>query len=147
MRNYPGLGVMLGMLGGNAETVLAHNGALNKRINGAALDDNVLYLGFDDGSAIRIYDDGQSCCEQRYMTTDDNVADLIGGIFLGCEVKSGPNVPDEGGGEHEIQFLAVKTNTDVITFANHNEHNGYYGGFRIAVKSCAYRSQPWTKAK
>jgi hypothetical protein len=30
---------------------------------------------------------------------------------------------------HEVEFLEVLTDRDMVTFEAHNEHNGYYGGF------------------
>jgi hypothetical protein len=54
----------------------------------------------------------------------------VGAKLLDIEVREAPNVPYEYG-EHEVQFLVVKTDKGNITFQTHNEHNGYYGGFYI----------------
>jgi len=54
------------------------------------LDDNKLYLRLDSGVKIAIWDDGQSCCENRYMTTDDDIRSLIGGKLMRIESKEGP---------------------------------------------------------
>jgi hypothetical protein len=32
---------------------------------------------------------------------------------------------------HEVAFLEVTTDRGVFQMKNHNEHNGYYGGFLI----------------
>lgn len=32
---------------------------------------------------------------------------------------------------HEVQFLHVKTSKGSFAVSNHNEHNGYYGGFNV----------------
>lgn len=126
-----GMGVMIGYMAGNADSVDAFKGALNKTITGLTLgDDNALHFTFEDGSKIKLFDDGQSCCESRYMRTDDNLSDYIGAQLLDAEIKEAPGVPDEYG-EHEVQFLEVKTSKGSFTMASHNEHNGYYGGFLI----------------
>lgn len=129
----PGIGVMLGMLGGNADSVAAFTGAVGKTIAALRLgDDDALHFEFSDGSKMKLSDEGQSCCEHRYMRTDDDLADYVGAKLLGAEIKEAPNQPDEWG-EHEVQFLEVKTDRGVFTMASHNEHNGYYGGFWIVA--------------
>lgn len=126
-----GMGVMLGMLSGNAGSVDAFTKALNKTITSVKLgDDDALHFVFDDGFKMKLSDEGQSCCESRYMRTDDNLGDYIGAKLLGAEIKEAPNAPEEYG-DHEVQFLEVQTDKGVFTMASHNEHNGYYGGFCI----------------
>jgi hypothetical protein len=95
-------------------------------------DLNELFLEFDNGNKLELSDQGQSCCETRYMRTDDNLNDYIGAKFLGLEVKDAPEVEDDYG-THEVQFLEIQTSKGVFTMANHNEHNGYYGGFLLCV--------------
>jgi hypothetical protein len=127
----PGMGVMRGMLGGNADSVAAFAGAVGKTIAALRLgDDDALHFEFSDGSKMKLSDEGQSCCENRYMRTDDNLTDYVGAKLLGAEIKEAPNEADEYG-EHEVQFLEVQTDRGVFTMASHNEHNGYYGGFWI----------------
>jgi hypothetical protein len=128
-----GIGVMLGMLGGNADSVAAFTGAIGKTISALRLgDDDALHFEFNDGSKLKLSDDGQSCCETRYMRTDDNLAEYVGAKLLGAEIKEAPDVNDQDGwGDHEVQFLEVQTDRGVFTMASHNEHNGYYGGFLI----------------
>lgn len=128
-----GLGVMIEMLAGNKESAKTFAGAIGKKIVELRLDDNKLIFVFKDGSSIFIQDLGQSCCEQRYMRTDDNLNDYIGAKLLGAGIKNAPNLPDTSG-EHEIQFLEITTSKGSFTMSNHNEHNGYYGGFAIRVE-------------
>lgn len=125
-----GIGAMLHMLGGGS----AHSADkyYGKTIVKAAFENNSLQLGFDDGVEIKISDDGQSCCEHRYMTTDDNLGFLDGKILTGITLKDAPNVEDAYG-DHEIQFMEIMTNEGCITFCSHNEHNGYYGGICLAI--------------
>ena len=92
---------------------------------------NALLLGFTDGTVIRIQDNGQECCENLYMRTDDNLSDLVGHRFVGISVNSITETTDIYGNEHEIVFLDVKTDGGMITFSFHNEHNGHYGGFGL----------------
>ncbi len=132
-----GMGVMIGMLSGNEETVNSIKASLGKTINKVRLNeaDNLLIFEFADDTQLNLWDDGQSCCESRYMRTDDDLNDYVGDVLLDFELKDGtPSNDDDSYGEHEIQFLDVKTNNGVFQMANHNEHNGYYGGFLIRAK-------------
>ncbi len=128
----PNLGVivMLGMMSSNKDTVEAIQGALNKELVALSLKDNVLHFEFKDTSKITLWDDGQSCCENRYMTTDDDLKSFVGAVFLDAELAEAPSIPGEYG-EHEVQFLKIKTSKGVFTMETHNDHNGYYGGFLV----------------
>jgi len=125
-----GIGVMIQSLGGNTETVNAVKSALGKTIQTVKLEGNELIFNFTDGTGLKMFDDGQSCCEDRYMATSDDLKEYENTTLLDFELKNAPNVEDEYG-EHEVQFLDVKTSNGVFQMANHNEHNGYYGGFWI----------------
>lgn len=112
---------------------------IGKTIVSLRLDDDTLYIAFADGSKLTLFDDGQSCCETRYMRTDDNLAEYIGGRLLGAEVKDVPKLiglwKDECEyGDHDVQFLEITTSKGSFVMSNHNEHNGYYGGFCIEAK-------------
>lgn len=137
----PGIGVMLHMLfDDGSETATAVASIIGKRVASIRLDqsraqwpeDNLVFR-FDDGSGIRIYDDGQSCCEHRYMTTDDDLEAFVGANFINAEERSAANQPDEWG-EHEVAFLIVTTSLGAFTIETHNEHNGYYGGFWLVAR-------------
>ena len=146
MSCHPGMGVMIGMLGGNAETVAAIKASLNKVIQSAVLENNELRLSFADGTRLSLSDDGQSCCELRYMATDDDLAAHIGATLLDLETAEAPGVYDEYG-EHEVQFLRAKTDRGVIVCSNHNEHNGYYGGFWIIARLDMADGSPLAKSE
>lgn len=132
----PGLGVMIQALGGNEETVKAHNLAVGRVIQSVALEPKDgaknLVLTFSDGSTLTATDDGQSCCESRYMTCDDDLTSFVGDELVGLSLEDGPDVGSEYD-YHEQQFLKVQTSRGSFTVANHNEHNGYYGGFWITL--------------
>ncbi len=132
-----GMGVMLGMLCGNKESATAFSAAIGKTISALSLgDDDALHFVFEDGSKLKLSDEGQSCCETRYMRTDDVLADFVGSKLLGAEIKEAPGISDtEAYMEHEVQFLEVQTDCGVFTMASHNEHNGYYGGFCIRAST------------
>lgn len=128
-----GIGVMLQNLCGNADSVAAFTGAIGKTIAALQLGaDDALHFEFSDGTKMRLSDEGQSCCETRYMRTDDNLTDYVGAKLLGAEIKEAPSIQYEYGA-HEVQFLEVLTDKGVFTMASHNEHNGYYGGFAIVA--------------
>ncbi len=127
-----GFGVMVGMLSGNDESAKTYQKAVGKVISAARLEGDVLHLEFTDGLKIRIADEGQSCCEHRYMTTDDDLSQFVGAELVSMELRDAPPVVAKYD-EHEVQFLVVKTTRGYFTMSTHNEHNGYYGGFWIQL--------------
>jgi len=76
---------------------------------------------------LTIADCGQDCCESRYITCDDDLASMSGEVLIAVETAETPY----DWGDHEVQFLVVRTDKATYTAETHNEHNGYYGGFRI----------------
>lgn len=109
-----------------------------KVIANASFSEEAIILTFEDGSKIQVADEGHSCCEHRYMHTDDNVESLIGQTLTRIDVKE-VDVPenendDYEGDVHEICFLEIGTDKGSISVSTHNEHNGYYGGFYLVVK-------------
>ena len=62
---------------------------------------------------------------------------MIGDVFVELTLKSGPTETDEYGDPHEQMFMEIQTNKQNITFTNHNEHNGYYGGFDLRCREKA----------
>ncbi len=123
-----GLGAMLHDLGGG-------NGVdgskyVGKKITGVKFEDDTITLSFGDLGKLQIRDEGQSCCEHRYMRTDDDIEELVGDNLVSMKVKDGPRTDGEYD-IHEIQFLEIKTTGNIVTFSSHNEHNGYYGGIRL----------------
>jgi hypothetical protein len=127
-----GLGAAIHYLcGGSEEDPSKYYG---KIIETAFLDEenNEFRIGFDEGVKISIWDDGQSCCEHRYMRTDDDPNDLVGNKLLSIETKETKETEDKYN-VHEIVFLEIKTDKSSIVFSNHNEHNGYYGGFGLTI--------------
>jgi len=128
------MGVMINMLSGNASTVDAIKAATGRTISHVGMVGETLTFTFDDGSVLGLRDNGQSCCESRYMTCGDldNAAYYKGATFDQVELRDAPDV-DAGGEEHNVQFLLVTTSKGVITAETHVEHNGYYGGFSICA--------------
>lgn len=132
-----GFSVMLNMLMGGDRGASKLQASLNKKIAKLELqsgDPDRLYFEFEDGENMSLRDDGQSCCEHRYMTTDDDLPHYVGAELLGIEVADGPDAEDEYGECHEQQFLRINTSKGVLVVVTHNEHNGYYGGFSLVVE-------------
>ena len=128
----PGTGAIVHYLGGGSENDAAKY--IGKAITGAVIKDDRLNVDFEDGTKISIWDNGQSCCESRYMTTDDDVAVLVGGELVNIEAKPGIDMKEsEYDDEHETVFVEVQTDKGFITVVNHNQHNGYYGGFGLTI--------------
>lgn len=95
-------------------------------------DDERIILSFTDSTKIAIFDGGQSCCEHRHMSTDDDLGTLVGGTLTHITERDGSDI--ESDYVHEICFVEVGTNKGFITLVNHNEHNGYYGGFALRIQ-------------
>lgn len=108
---------------------------LGKTIVILELSEDILKFTFEDGTQLELWDNKGECCERRYMRTDDNLADYVGGHLLGIELRYAPDHEDESGDVHESQFLAVKTTKGQCVMSNHNVHNGYYDGFSITAKA------------
>lgn len=129
-----GIGVMLGILGGNSETVAAVTTSLNKVIETIVLTEEELSITLADGTKLILWDDGQSCCESRYMRSDDDLFSFEGDTLLNIQLKDGGATEGKHGDTHEIQFLDITTSKGMFQIASHNEHNGYYGGFYIKAR-------------
>ena len=126
----PGVGSMLhGLGGGSAHDPSEYYG---REITEAHINDDRLRLKFSDGTVIKLWDNGQSCCEDRYITCDDDVSDLVGGKLLNIEVKDSGEKEEEYD-VHEWVFIEVATDKAFISMTTHNEHNGYYGGFGLTI--------------
>ena len=129
-----GLAVMIGILGGNEETVNAVKTSIGKTIENVCMHDDILIFKFTDGTKLKMWDDGQCCCEHRYMMTDDDLTYFSGAKLMGFEIKDAPDGEDNGE-VHQVRFLDVTTDKGVFQMATHNEHNGYYGGFWIVART------------
>jgi hypothetical protein len=133
-----GTGVMINEIFGDENRVKIGQ-AVGRKISSVEIVDNELVFKFDDESDLVIYDGGQSCCEQRWMHSDDNLGYYSGAVLMDMSVRDGGEVPaeDNAGGwddTTESQFLVVDTDKGSFTVANYNSHNGYYGGFYITAK-------------
>jgi hypothetical protein len=128
------------VFGDSGKTKAAVSAAKGKTISAMAVNpeynhgDGGLVIDFIDGTGIVLFDDGRSCCEKRYAHTDDDLTAFAGAVFRGCEIREAPNLVDEDSDVHEVQFLLVHTSLGAVTIETHNEHNGYYGGFYLAVR-------------
>jgi len=107
---------------------------LGKTITKLYLHDNALHIVFSDGTRMMVFDDGQQCCETRYMRTDDNLNDFANSKLISVDISASVSHNEEYSIVHEIQFMRIHTSKGIITFSNHNENNsGYYCGFEIAA--------------
>lgn len=91
-----GFSVMLGMLTDNSAAVAALKASAGKTIRTVKLseslhEDGALIIAFDD-SALVLWDGGRSCCEHRYMSTDDDLSSFVGATFTDAEIRDGPEL-------------------------------------------------------
>lgn len=125
-----GMGAMLHALSGGSENDPERFEGFT--ITSAQMVDEKVYLKLE--TTIAIFDNGQSCCESRYMTTDDDLRSLVGHKLRRIESKPGGELQVvDSYGEHETAFVEIGTDVGFVTIVNHNEHNGYYGGFGLTV--------------
>jgi hypothetical protein len=132
--NKLGLGVMLNLMAGNENTINTLNDFTGKIIRKIEIVDDRLKFSFVGGSQMVMYDDGQSCCERRYMHTDDDLSYFVDTPFLDAELRNGPDEDKGWEGVKESQFLIITTGKGQFTVVNYNEHNGYYGGFSVVAE-------------
>jgi hypothetical protein len=105
-------------------------GVIGETIAQASLSTDVLVLRLESGKRFTLADEGQSCCENRYMTCDDDLATFAGAQVVSIEQLEGPQ-GDGGNDCHDTEFVHLRTTKGTIVCQTHNEHNGYYGGFLI----------------
>lgn len=130
---YLGMGIIVGLLRGNANSAEVFRRNMGKEIEAIDLLDNRLLFTFRDGAKMQLVDTGQQCSEERYMHSDDPLEVFVGSRLLGAEVRPAPEMQCEGC-VHEVQFLLVTTSGGSFMVETHNEHNGWYGGFRIVAE-------------
>ena len=109
---------------------------VGKKIMDVRLQNDVLFMSFGSQGSLYITDEGQSCCENRYITTDDKLEDYVGGNLLNIEIKPVPipTLADDSDECHDIEFVEISTTKGSFVLVTHNEHNGYYGGFSIQAR-------------
>jgi hypothetical protein len=140
-----GLGVMISLLSyGSKDPVLYYGKKIASVEKGTdykysetryrGTTDDAVKITFDDGKAIVIFDNGQSCCENRYITCDDDLQTLVGNTLTRIEAKDGPTEDCEYGDVHETMFVEIGTDQNFVTLTTHNAHNGYYGGFALNIQ-------------
>jgi hypothetical protein len=132
------------MRGWNLDEYSWHEGEelWDEHIQDEVLEDIVLHeniIKFKvNGKVFKIFDDGQGCCEHRYITTDDDLVSFTGAKMLGVRLGEYRDVsdthdPDDYVENHDASFLRIYTSKGVIVFETHVEHNGYYGGFSVVL--------------
>jgi len=126
----PGIGVMLYALGGGNDTPAER--FYGHKVVGATIDNDEFVLTFEDGTKLSLTDEGQSCCESRYITCDDDIGALVGGTLRKIEVTGEDEEPAEYD-SHDVCFVEVATDQAHVKLVTHVEHNGYYGGFALKL--------------
>lgn len=134
-----GLSVMISMLfGRGAGSADAIKAAIGREIASVTIN-NAVVMTFSDGCTLTVSDDGQSCCEHRYITCDDDLASFAGDVLVAIDERDGP-APEPADGDndaHEVAFIEFTTGRGSFTVCTHNEHNGYYGGFALRAEFSA----------
>lgn len=108
--------------------------AIGKQIRSVSLENDTLYIVMEDDTSVAISDEGQSCCEHRYATCDDDLSQFAGAVLLGAEEKEVSGNSEDDWSEHDIMFVDFITTAGRFQLASHNEHNGYYGGFSLYAR-------------
>jgi len=131
----PGVGYLINAIfRGNEESVNAAKSSYGKTIaaleNGSHNGEEALIFTFADGAKMVLWDDARSCCESRYLHTDDDLSSVIGAKLVELDVREG-GAKDDDDGSHEWAFLHIVTDKATVVVETHNEHNGYYGGIDL----------------
>lgn len=119
-----------GVGGRSLEIAEKYNGM---EIVSISLNNDVATFKFKEGG-FEMRDDGQSCCESRWMHSEDE-KDFdyhIGAIFRFIQVVAGDG--EESSECHDTEYCNILTSKGVLQFVCHNEHNGYYGGFSVQLE-------------
>lgn len=109
--------------------------SLNKTIKDIHIIDDNLYINFMDGLALRVWDSQQMCCERRYMVCDDDLNEYKETQLISVNQKYTKSENKRDFIANEAVFLEFQTTNGTFTIVNHNEHNGYYGGFWIEAET------------
>lgn len=129
-----GLGVMIQALSGRQSVDTSHY--LNKPIKLIVKYDDLIKFVFEDNTCVLLSDEGQSCCEHRYVTCDDELESFYGRKIISIEQREVDTVHNEYGECHEKMFVVITMDDNTsIHVTTHNEHNGYYGGFYLVLKA------------
>lgn len=99
------------------------------------LDDRqALVIVLESGWTLVFMDDcGQSCCENRYMHTDDDLTALVGETLVSVRHGGGNEEGEMDACVVEAEFVHIQTNRDSVVIGTYNSHNGYYGGLDLAM--------------
>ena len=104
-----------------------------KTISSIELNEDVLRMKFNDSTEFELSFD-QCCCEERFMSTDDDLNYYIGSKFTGAALQNLHIEEETNDAYHEVAFLNISTSLCVFTIDSHNKHNGYYSGFCLRIK-------------
>lgn len=113
---------------------------LNQLLSGTTIHDirlvnDTIKLYYSDlKTQVEIFDAGQTCCENRYITTDDELNYYKKALIKSIELVDRGSTEENKFMDHDLQFLRIHTDKGTIVFETHNIHNGYYGGFNIEGK-------------
>lgn len=116
------------------------NARIGSVITALTVDENSLIRLETSGHLpLHITDNGQTCCEKHYITTDDTLRDVVGATILRWdhsprEVVDEPSEPECYHNVHGIQWLRLYTTNGVVAFCLHNDHSGSYGGFCLKAE-------------
>lgn len=135
-----GLGTMIDWLSDYNSDNEALKKAIGQKISSISIKNNVIKINFEVGFGIEIFDNGQSCCEYRYMVVDDKDFDhFVGAEFTGIDIGEYISGSHEYG-YHDSEFLYIRTSIGTFDAVMHDEHNGYYAGFSPRIRIAGL---PW----
>ena len=100
----------------------------------APLNREGLWIRTDAPGSVLLYDRGQTCYEDRYITIDDDLSEYIGATITGLEEREYRTVSDEGCYVHDAQTVVIHTDRGPLDLVTHVDHNGYYGGFDVCLR-------------
>ncbi len=107
----------------------------------SGVGDRGLKVKFAGDRVWEIYDNAQSCCEERYVIIRDDLSRFADSQLYSIMLGDFAVEQSDIDGVKEIQFLIIKTSKGTISVPNYNCHNGRYGGFELVIEDVTDRAK------
>jgi hypothetical protein len=89
-----------------------------------------LYINFEGGVALRIWDCNDTYSDCRYMKCNDTLESFSGSKLLNLIIKP----VNSGGDELDSLLMEFETTNGTFTIINYNSHNEQYSSFWIKAE-------------
>lgn len=108
---------------------------LNKTIENVVLVDDNLYINFTNGTALRIWDQAQVCCERRYMSCNYKLESFQGATLLDIQFNHSEFINFD-----KVMSIEFTTSKGKFTVENHIDHDEFKFRFNLISEE----TKAWT---